>query len=138
MTAKEYLRQYSIADRKAKRLHNEYEREQELIDAIRSPMDFDGMPRSTNWDRRSVEDKVMRLVDKQAAWKIAEIEALQIRQQVFETISGIKGDEGEVLFLRYISLKRWEEIAIEMNYSWSGIHKLHRKALHIVAESIGE
>ena len=137
MTAKEYLRQYEAADKKAKRLRKEYEEQQEMIDAIRSSSDFDGMPRSRSGGKSSVETRIIQLAEKAAALKDAEIQAIEIRQEIFDTINAIPGDEGSVLHERYITLKRWEEIAVDMNYSWSGIHKLHRRALHLVSEMIG-
>lgn len=136
MTAKEYLRQYEEAERRVKRIRKEYEEQQDMIDAIRSASDFDGMPRSRSGGKSSVEDKVLRLANKAAKLKEAELEAIELRQEVFDIINAVSGAEGEVLCERYINLKRWEEIAVDMNYSWSGIHKLHRSALHLVAEII--
>lgn len=136
MTAKEYLRQYEEAERRVKRLRKEYEEQQDMIDAIRSASDFDGMPRSRSGGKSSVEDKVLRLANKAAKLKEAELEAIELRQEVFDVINAVTGAEGEVLCERYINLKRWEEIAVDMNYSWSGIHKLHCSALHLVAEII--
>lgn len=137
MTAKEYLRQYENADKRVERIRKEYEEEQLMIDAIKSATYFDGMPRSHMNGKNAILDKVVRLSEKQDKLKEAECEALEIRQMVFNTVNGISGDEGAVLYKRYISLKRWEEIAVEMNYSWSGIHKLHRRALHVVSDIIG-
>lgn len=146
MTAKEYLKQYEEAKRRSSRLQKEYNAQQNMIDAIRSSSDFDGMPRNRSGGKSSVENKIIRLAEKAAALKDAEIQELEIRQEIFETINKIPGDEGAVLYERYISLeenehsiapKRWEKIAIDMNYSWSGIHKLHRRALHLVSEIIG-
>ena len=134
MTAKEYLRQYEDAQRRAERLKIEYERQQELIDTIKSTSDIDGMPKSKN--RPNIEDKILKLAEKAERYRQAEAEALEIRQEVFETVNKVPGNEGDVLMERYIHLKKWEEICVHMNYSWRGIHKLHQKALHLVDEII--
>lgn len=128
MTAKEYLRQYEEAKRKAARHKAEYEKEQELIDGIRSSLGGDGTPHSPGISRK-VEDMAIRLTDKLLEWKMAELEAIRLRQEVYEVITGIKGIEGELLYERYINLHKWEEICILLHYSWNGVHYIHHKAL---------
>ena len=131
MTAKEFLRQYEYADRRAKRLKAEYEEELLLIDAIRSASDNDGMPHGSGTSKPT-EEKALRLADKAASWKEAELGAIHARQEVFELINSIDGIEGEVLYERYVKLHKWEEICILLRYSWQGIHKVHKRALGIV------
>ena len=38
-------------------------------------------------------------------------------------------DEQRVLRLRYIRGLKWEEVAVEMGYSWKQIHRIHSSAL---------
>ena len=131
MTAKEFLRQYEYADKRARRLGAEYQREIQMIDAIRSASDNDGMPHSTGTSRPT-EDKALKLAEKALRWREAELEAIRIRQQVFELIYDIDGIEGEVLTERYINLRKWEEICVLVHYSWQGVHLVHKRALAIV------
>ena len=131
MTAKEYLKQYEYADRRAKRLRAEYEKEQQLIDAIRSASDNDGMPHGSGISKPT-EDKALRLADKRLKWIEAELDAIAKRQEVFELIYDIDGVEGDVLVERYINLHKWEEICVLIHYSWQGVHKVHKRALGIV------
>ena len=98
MTAKEFLRQYEEAERKARQHKAEYERELELI----------------------------------GSWKMAELDAIRVRQIVYDTIHDIPGIEGQVLYERYINLHKWEEICVLVHYSWQGVHKVHKRALLIV------
>ena len=128
MNAKEFLKQYEEADKRVRRLNEEYEKEMELIDTVRSTADYDTQPKSRSL-RKTVEDKAIRLADKARARTDARLDAIRIRQEVFDVIDKVKGDEGEVLYERYIKLRKWEEICVAMNYSWAGIHKLHRRAL---------
>lgn len=131
MTAKEFLKQYEYADRRARRLKEEYETELLKIDAIRSASDNDGMPHGSGI-HKPTEEAAVRLADKALAWKMAEIDALHERQKVFELIYDIDGIEGDVLVERYIKLHKWEEICILLRYSWQGVHKVHKRALGIV------
>lgn len=135
MTAKEFLKQYEYADKKARRLGAEYQREIQMIDAIRSASDNDGMPHSTGTSRPT-EDKALKLAEKALRWREAELEAIRIRQQVFELIYDIDGIEGEVLTERYINLRKWEEICVLVHYSWHGVHAIHRRALAIVERAL--
>lgn len=133
MTAKEFLKQYEEAQRRALRYKTEYEKEMELIDAVGSTLGGDGQPHGSG-TARATEDKAIRLADKAAAWKIAELDAIEIRQEVFDLIRDIPGVEGEVLYERYVCLRRWEAICVIVSYSWRGVHKVHARALRIVEE----
>lgn len=135
MTAREYLDRYRDAKRRADRLRREYEREHELIDSVRSTLGGDGMPHGSGVSK-PVEDRAIRLADKAAEWKIAELDAIQERQRVFDLIRAIPGVEGDVLFERYVELHRWEEVCILVHLSWNGTHKAHRRALAIVQDEL--
>ena len=131
MTAKEYLRQYEYADRKVRRLETEYHDELIMVDAIRSASDNDGMPHGTGISKPT-EEKALRIADKHLRLIEARTEAIAKRQEVFDLIDGIDGIEGDLLFERYIKLRKWEEICILLHYSWQGVHLVHRRALAIV------
>jgi len=133
MTAKEFLRQYYYADLEAKKLRAEYEKERELIDAIRVPSDIDGMPHG-NGISKPAEDKAIRLADKARAWKMAELDAIEVRQKVFDLIKDVPGAEGDILIERYINFKKWEEVCVAVHLSWRQTHRLHSKALKKISE----
>ena len=120
MTAREYLEQYQEAVRRANRYRVEYEEERILIDAVRSVSDNDGMPHG-NGISKPTEKKAMRLADKAAKWKEAEIDALAIRQEIFETVMKVGGIEADVLVEKFIYLKTWEEVCEAVHYSWESV-----------------
>ena len=131
MTAKEYLKQYQYAVDRVRRYEEEYENESLLIDAIRSASDNDGMPHGSGISKPT-EDKAIRLADRALRLTEARLEAIRIRQDVFDLIDSIDGIEGDVLYQRYINLHKWEEVCVMLHYSWQGIHLIHRRALAIV------
>lgn len=135
MRAKEYLKQYEEANKRANRFKTEYEREAELIDTVRSTLGGDGQPHGSGISR-TVEDRAIRLSDKFLKWKTAELDAIEKRQEIFELICDIPGNEGDVLYQRYINLHKWEEVCVIVHLSWNGTHKTHRRALAIVQERI--
>lgn len=129
MTAKQFLKQYEEASYKALQHKREYEKQLELIGSVSVKMD--GMPHGSNISRPT-ENDALKLADKALRWKEAELEAIRIRQTVYELIADIPGIEGQVLYERYINLHKWEEICILLHYSWQGIHLVHKRALAIV------
>ena len=133
MTAKEYLKQYERAVRRAQRYREEYEAESALIDAVRSLSNNDGMPHGTNISKPT-EEKAIRLADRRLRLIDAELEAIKVKQEVFDFIDNIDGVEGEVLKYRYVDLLTWEEICIRVHYSWRQTHRIHRRALAIATE----
>lgn len=135
MRAKEYLRQYEYANRKAERLKAEYEAELELVDSVRSTLGGDGMPHGSGVSK-PVEDRAIRLADKAMCWKVAQLDALEKRQEVFELIHGIEGIEGDVLYEKYIKLRTWEDIADTLHYSVRGVQYAHGRALLIVTAKL--
>ena len=137
MTAKDYLKQYEEAVRKESRHRAEYEKECQLIDSIKSSLGGDGMPHGSGISRK-VEDQAIRLADKALEWKQAEIDAIQVRQEVFDLISDIDGVEGEILYQRYIKLLKWEAVCIVVHLSWYAVHDHHKKALAIVQNRLDE
>lgn len=91
------------------------------------------MPHGTNISKPT-EEKAIRLADRRLRLIDAELEAIRVKQEVFDFIDNIDGVEGEVLKYRYVDLLTWEEICIRVHYSWRQTHRIHRRALAIVTE----
>lgn len=137
MTAKEYLKQYERAVKRAQRYRQQYEEESALIDAVRSLSDNDGMPHGSGISKPT-ENKAIRLADRRMRLIRAELEAIRIKQDLFDFIDGIEGIEGDVLYHRYIRLLKWEEVCLIVHYSWPNTMRIHRRALDIVQKKIDE
>lgn len=133
MTAKQFLKQYEEANNKAIQRRREYERQCELIGSVSVKMD--GMPHGSNISKPTEED-ALKLADKHLKLIQAELDAIRIRQEVYDLIDGVPGIEGQVLYERYINLHKWEEICILLHYSWKGIHKVHSRALDLVDSAL--
>ena len=128
MTAKEYLKQYEQMMILADMHKATYEETLETIDAVRSSANIDGMPHG-NGIFKPVEDKAIRLSDAAMRWKMAVLDALEMKLKIYETICMIDGIERTVLVERYIRLRKWEEICVLLGYSWHGVHSAHRRGL---------
>lgn len=131
MTAKEYLKQYEYAVDRVRRYEEEYQNELTLIDSIRSASDNDGLPHGSGISKPT-ENKAVRLADKSLRLVEARLRAVEVRQEIFDLVDSIDGIEGDVLYQRYINLRKWEEICVLLHYSWNGVHHIHRRALALV------
>lgn len=129
MTAKEFLRRYEYADLRAKRYEDEYKLEHELIGSI--SINYDGMPHGNGISRKT-ENDALKLAEKAERCVTARLDAIRVRQEVFDLISDIDGVEGEILYQRYIKLLKWEAVCIVVHLSWYAVHDRHKKALAIV------
>lgn len=129
MTAKEFLKRYEYADLRAKRYEEEYRLEHELIGSI--SINYDGMPHGNGISRKT-ENDALKLAEKAERCVTARLDAIRVRQEVFDLISDIDGVEGEILYQRYIKLLKWEAVCIVVHLSWYAVHDHHKKALAIV------
>lgn len=136
MTITGYLEQYKDADRKAKRLRREYEKEKNLIDAIRSPLGSNGEPHGTAISK-TVENQAVRLADKLFEYETAEIEAIGVRQNIFDTIMKVDGIESEVLYNYYIDYfdekqnkaRTWNDVADIVHVDPRTVYRIKIRAL---------
>lgn len=137
MTAKEYLRQYEYVANRVRRLEREYEEERIKIDAVRSVSDNDGMPHGSGISKPT-EEKAIRLADKLQRLVDARLEAVEVRQNIFDVIDKVGGEAAEVLYQRYILLKKWSDVCDSVYWSWFKVSGLHRKGLEEVEQLINK
>lgn len=130
MTAKEYLEQYRNKEILLMRIREEYRKELDQADAIRSALNSSGIP--SGQTSRSVEVRALRLAEKADRLREAELEALATRQKVFDVIAKVEGVKGQILYERYINLKKWQEVADAVNYEERHTRRLHNEALRVV------
>lgn len=132
---KEYLKQYEDAERIARRLKREYEDELNYIDSIKSPIDTDGTPHGSGISR-IVEQRALRLVERIDRYRDAETAAREKKHQVFDLIWNVPGLKGDILYERYINLRKWEEVADTVHLSLRQVHNLHGQVLYELKDCI--
>lgn len=57
----------------------------------------------------------------------------RIMVAIEKAIEGLPEREAYLIRARYIDCKSWEQIAVDMNYCWQHVHKIHSKALKLLA-----
>ena len=136
MTAIEFLEQYEEAVWVVKRREREYKDETAMIDAVRSLSDNDGMPHGSGISKPT-EAKAIRLADKKLRLIQAKLDAIEVRQNVFDVVDRVEGVPGDVLFQRYILLKKWDAVYKAINYSETSTWRFYRAGLERVEQLIG-
>ena len=128
MTPKEYLNQAKNIDR---RIAVKKERAAYLEAlATKTTRALSIMPGNSSKDPHKTEGAICDLVDlkEELCCDVNNLVALQIK--IDKTINSVKDeDERNVLELRYLCFKTWEEIADIMGYTVRGVYKIHNKAL---------
>ena len=128
MTAKEYLRQAYIIDRKIKL-------DTEKLEAARSAL----YGKTVRYDRdgsksvphgNGTENAVLRVLELEERFD-KEIDRLtEKRQEIEQAVNAVPDEvQREVLTRRYLLYQKWEVIAKDMNYSVQHIFRLHSLAL---------
>lgn len=127
MTAKEYLGQIGLLDARIKNLLQEKEVIRNSLipggaayrEQVQNSPDFD--PYGT-WICRmeAKEEEINRDVDL----------LVDLRLEVTRRINGLQDERHvQILYLRYIKLKRLRDIAEEMDYSYQYVRSMHSEAL---------
>lgn len=128
MTAKEYLQQAYMIDRKI-------QLDSEKLAAARSAL----YGRSVRYDRDGsktlpqsggTENAVLRVIEMEERLH-KEIDRLtEKRQEIEQAVNAVPDEiQREVLTRRYLLYQKWEFVAEEMNYSERHIRRLHEHAL---------
>lgn len=129
MTAKKYLsRPYWIDMR--------IDKKQEEIDRLRAKLtkataDISDMPRGgSGGDWTDADVKVLEM-EQQIHREI--IELCRIKREVFEVIDAVEDERYRTLLeLRYRNYMTFEEIAVEMHFSYDWVRHMHKEALDVV------
>lgn len=131
MTAKDYLSQGYRLDQ---RIKSKMEQISNLNDlATKATVAMSGMPHSPNRGSSTMANAVEKIIDLENEIN-AEIERLVIlKQNIIDTIQSVEDMEYQTLLeKRYLCFQKWEQIAIDMDYSIDNVFKVHKKALAAV------
>jgi DNA-directed RNA polymerase specialized sigma subunit len=58
-----------------------------------------------------------------------------IMSKIEQAASRLPEREAYLIRRRYIDCLTWEQIAVDMHYSWQHVHKIHAKALKLLAST---
>ena len=136
MNAKEYLQQIKKMDTKINTDIEELANLEALVTKTTSVMSEDKVQSSSSQEKMA--DCVAKIVDMQKEIT-DEIDRLidykkEVRQLICESCDA---DCTKLLHKRYFSFETWEQIAVEMNYTYQWVSgKLHKRALSQVQKAL--
>ena len=142
MNAKEYLSQIQILDNKIKNLEDEIRDIRSEIITVRSSWP-NGQPHGTgvsNPVEQAVEKLIDQLEDIEKQPIMLQSKLWSARNEVIETIGKVSHAEyNRLLYLRYVQGCLWEQIAVQMGYTYQWVAgPLHSNALQEVDEILKE
>lgn len=133
MTAKEYLNQIRKLDTQIRRYDENIQMIRTELVTLREQWP-DGQPHSKSGTSDPVGEQATKLAD-----TLTELETKQLktraklwrtRMEIIDRIGQLSdGVLVSVLFSRYVDCKAWEQIAVDMGYSYRHIVRLHGEAL---------
>lgn len=129
MNAKEYLQQIELYDTQIKNKLDEIADLRSMIMHITSTLRPDGgSPSGGVADR--VGNTVAKIVDLEAEVNASVDRFVDLKREISKTIEQVENpDELRLLYLRYFKYMPWEEIALEMGYTYRNVCYMHSRAL---------
>jgi len=123
-----YLKRYINLDREIERKLEEVSRLRSKLTRITQVLTAE--PRGGGSIYGKTEEIIAKIVDLEKEIDADVDRLVAIRDGIKTMIEAVE-DDRERLLLQYRYLDGWtfEKIAVEMNYSWRQIHRLHSKAL---------
>lgn len=129
MTAKEYLRQAYRLNKKIEADHRDLASLESLSASLPS-LDLCSDVIVSGGHSDKVADIVERKFELGDLIKSEIIALLKLKADIFKKVNAIKNDDYRlILQMRYISLMKWEEIAVDTGYTYRNVLKIHAKAL---------
>lgn len=135
--AKDYFAQIRKTDRLIKRLTD-------TVFTLRSSLTSQSYELNpdkvqTSGPKNTLEETVAKIVDLEADINRRIDELVDMKQEAFTMINRIPDlDQQNILIGRYIQLKKWEDIAFELNFSIQWVYELHGKGLLAFSQANSE
>ena len=129
MTTKQYLQQAYWLDKRIRANRAEVQRLRELAMSI-LPVVLTGERIKTNRLADRMSEAIAKIVDLEDLINDEIVLYTATVNKIREQINAVdKDDIRTVLQKRYLNFDKWERIAVDMNYSYRWVIRLHKKAL---------
>lgn len=127
MNAKQELNQYRFKVKRAEESHEEYERF--MTRATKMTASFSETTARTNKTSDKVGENAIKMAELKTEYENRWLEAEKERLKIADRINQIDEPYRTILMLRYIHEKNFEEISVELHYSYAWTTHLHGEAL---------
>lgn len=126
---KEELKEYIETKREIKIIEEKIEYLESKKTSIKS-MIIDDMPKPEPEQDRLGEllGEIEELIE---LYNEKQIKLMKQQKKIEKCIDKLDNAiERNIMRLRYLEGHKWEKVCVETNYSWEGIHKVHRRILN--------
>jgi RNA polymerase sigma factor (sigma-70 family) len=130
---KDELKKYQAIKKERKQIADYLQQLELELDAPGSPR-LDGMPFNPSSNKNPMASKVATKVDLLRLYesKAAELDAALLA--IEKAIDTLDHTERMLMRYHYIDGLTWEDVAVEIGYSWRQTHRLHAKALRQIED----
>lgn len=129
---KEELKKYLWLRRVIKQLEDR--REELETEATRMTVRYSDQPKGAPYDKDRMAELVVEMVELDEKIQAKLAESYELARKIEEAIGSLPEREQYLMRARYIEGKSWEQIAVDMHYSWRQVHNIHSMALRAVME----
>ena len=135
MNPKEYLRQIKKCDNQINNKLAEITQLREMATSITSTLK-DDVVQSGGDSKSRVAEAIDKIVDLEREIDSDVDRLIETKRDVMFVIDQLDSPHRDILYKRYFQYKTWEQISVEMNYSYQWICELHGRALLKVKDLI--
>lgn len=124
---KEELQEYKYLEKEIQQLEEE---EMRLRDRLENPstQKLTGMPKGSSYYDRTA-DLVVKLVDLCNEISERKGQLISERKRIEAAIGALDSGDRLLIRYRYVTGLGWEEIAMQMGYTFQHLHRLHKRIL---------
>jgi RNA polymerase sigma factor (sigma-70 family) len=123
-----YLKRYVWLNKKIDRKYAEIERWRTMLGKVTAQ--YTSQPKGGGSIYGKTEEILAKTVDLEKEIDADVDRLISIRDNIKAIIEAVEDDREKLLLqYRYLDGRTFEEIAVQMNYSWRQIHRLHSRAL---------
>lgn len=131
-TAKQYLNRVRRIDKEISALLRLVQTTRESLESITQNYNTDGAQSSKD------PHKYDRLIELEALVDSKVDEQIELKAEILRTIMQLDDRRQRLVLMEYyIEMKTWEQVAVDLNYSYMHITRLHGYALKEVQKIIG-
>lgn len=132
MTAKQYLNRVRRIDKEISALLRLVQKTRESLTTVTQNYDSDGAQNTKNPHKFDRLIELESLVDHKIDDQIA------LKAEILDTIMKLDDRRQRLVLMEYyIEMKTWEQVAVDLNYSYMHVTRIHGYALKEVQKLIG-
>ncbi|MGX7092405.1 DUF1492 domain-containing protein [Hutsoniella sourekii] len=128
MTPKQYLQQAFYLDQAIENKIEQVDAWNQL--ATKMTMTYSNLPKSKHYRPTSFEDTLIKIIEMQEEINQDIDRLVDLKLEIKDCILKLKDKEAQVVLeKRYLCFKKWEEIAVEMNFDTRQVFRIHNRGL---------